>query len=72
MAYKTLFNLADPNAEIVIKDLCSAHGVFNNVFDKDSRLHAFNDGERNVVLRILTICKMPLEDIIGLSEGDEI
>ena len=71
VAYKTLFNLEDPTARIVLKDLCEAHGVFDGGFDEDPYLHSFNAGERNVVLRILTICKMSLEDIVGLGEEDK-
>ena len=70
MAYKMLFNLEDPNARIVLKDMCEAHGVFDGGFDPDPYLSAFNAGERNVVLRILTINKLSLEDIVGLGEED--
>ena len=70
MAYKTVFNLEDPTARIVLKDMCEAHGVFDGGFDEDPYLNAFSAGERNVVLRILTINKMSLDDIVGLSEED--
>jgi len=71
MAYKTLFNLEDPTARIVLNDMCEAHGVFDGGFDPDPYLNAESSGERNVVLRILTICKMSLNDIIGLSEEED-
>ena len=71
MAYKILFNKDNPHAREVLKDMCAAHGVFDGGFDPDPYLNAFESGERNVVLRILTITKMPLQDILDLAEGEE-
>ena len=71
MAYKMLFGSEDIHAKIVLQDLCAAHGVFDGGFDEEPYLHAFNAGERNVVLRILTMLDMSLEDIIALSEKED-
>jgi len=71
MAYKMLFDSKNPYAKIVLKDMCEAHGVFDGGFDPDPYIHAFNGGEKNPILRILTIIKLPLEDIIGLAESEE-
>ena len=70
MAYKMLFDLENPHARAVIQDMCSAHGVFDGGFNKEPYLHAFNAGERNAVLRILTFINMSLEDIITLPEDE--
>ena len=71
MAYKMLFDLENPHALVVLKDMCAAHGVFDGGFDEEPYLHAFNAGERNVVLRILTFLNMSIEDIVALSESEE-
>lgn len=71
MAYKMLFDKENPYARIVLKDMCLAHGVFDGGFSVDPYEHAFNNGERNTVLRILTILNMSLEDIVELSEDTE-
>ena len=69
-AYCETFNLDDMHDKLVIQDLCSAHGVFNGGFDLDPMQHAFNAGERNVVLRIMTILGLTEEEILKLVEED--
>ncbi len=69
-AYCNTFNLNDEFDKTVIQDMCVAHSVFDGGFDIDPIQHAFNAGERNVVLRILTILGLSPEEIIGLSEED--
>lgn len=71
MAYKMLFDSENIHARVVLKDLCGAHGVFDGGFSVEPYLHAFNAGERNVVLRILTMLDMSLDDIIALSEKED-
>ena len=70
-AYQDVFNLETSQAVTVITDMCKAHGVFNGGFDPDSYVNAFNSGERNAVLRILTILNMNPKDIISLAEKKE-
>ena len=67
MAYRTVFNPDDMHAREVLKDLCSAHHVFDAGFDPDPIQLARMSAERNVVLRILTIIKAKPEDIIELA-----
>lgn len=69
-AYCNVFNLDDEYARVVIKDMCEAHGVFENRFDTDPCMNAFLTGERNVILRILTILGLSPEEIIRLSEEE--
>ena len=71
MAYKMLFDIENPHALVVLKDMCAAHGVFDGGFTEEPYLHAFQAGERNAVLRILTFLNMSLEDIIALTESEE-
>lgn len=66
-AYQDVFDLESPQVKIVLKDLCGAHSVFDGGFDRDPYLNAFASGERNVVLRILTILKTNPQDIIDLG-----
>jgi len=69
--YSKVFNLDDPDVKVVIRDLCLAHNVFDGGFDPDPYLNAFNSGERNVILRILTILKLTPEEIANLAEEEE-
>lgn len=70
-AYKEVFDSESPSVQIVLKDLCEAHGVFDGGFDPNPQKNAFNSGERNVVLRILSIINMKSNDIIKLAEEDK-
>jgi len=67
-AYKDLFDLDNPTAKAVLRDMCKAHGVFDGGFDPDPYIHAMHGGERNAVLRILTIINAEPEVIIDLSK----
>jgi hypothetical protein len=69
-AYKDIFNTDSPQAISVLNDMCRAHGVFDGGFDPDPYINAFNSGERNTVLRILTILKMEPTDIIDLTNKE--
>lgn len=69
-AYQEVFDLESLQVQTVLSDLCKAHSVFDGGFDPDPYLNAFNNGERNVVLRILTILKTNPNDIITLAKED--
>jgi len=71
MAYKMLFDKENVHARIVLRDMCAAHGVFDGGFAIEPHVHAFQAGERNAVLRILTLLSMSMDDIIELSEEDD-
>ena len=70
-AYQEVFNLDSPQVCTVLKDMCKAHGVFDGGFDKDPYVNALSSGERNVVLRILTILNMNPNDIIELAKKED-
>ncbi|MCK5612709.1 hypothetical protein KAR91_63135 [Candidatus Pacearchaeota archaeon] len=70
-AYREVFNIDDLHANEVLSDMCSAHHVFDAGFDSDPLELARMAGERNVVLRILTILKLKPEDIISLVKEDK-
>lgn len=70
-AYHEVFNLDSPQVCIVLNDLCKAHGVFDGGFNPDPYLNALNSGERNVILRVLTILNMGPIDIIDLSKKED-
>ncbi len=70
-AYRDIFNLDSPQAKEVLKDMCAAHHVFDAGFDSDPIELARMAGERNVVLRILTILKATPEDIFDLAPEKE-
>lgn len=62
--YYNLF-VQSPNGQAVLGDMMKAHHLMQPVFETDPYLTAFNDGERNAVLRILTI----LDDYEGGKNG---
>ena len=69
--YQEVFDLDSPQVISVLSDMCRAHGVFDGGFSLDPYMNAFNSGERNAVLRILTILNMKPEDIITMADGGE-
>ena len=70
-AYQDVFDLESPQVCTVLKDMCKAHGVFDGGFNADPYINALNSGERNVVLRILTILNMNPNDIIDLAQKED-
>lgn len=70
-AYQDVFDFESPQVITVLSDMCAAHGVFDGGFNTDPYMNAFSSGERNAVLRILTILKMNPEDIIDLANKEE-
>lgn len=54
--YQAVFNTEV--GKRVLYDLVKHHNVLNSTFDKDPHVHAFKEGERNTVLRILTLLKV--------------
>ena len=70
-AYLEVFDLNGMHSREVLKDLCAAHHVFDAGFDSDPIELARMAGERNVVLRILTIIKAKPEDILEMAAEEE-
>ena len=67
-SYKEVFETKD--GRVVLADMCRAHGVFDGGFDPDPYEHARMAGERNSVLRILTILNLTSAEIAELSKED--
>jgi len=58
--YKRTFQSA--SGRRVLQDLMDVHHMLRSSFDeKNSHLTAFKEGEKNVVIRILSILKMDIE-----------
>lgn len=71
-AYQSLFNSKE--GQIVLEDMMEAHHFKTSTFDGDQTKTIFREGERNVVLRILTLLKMDIKSInerIRLNEISE-
>jgi hypothetical protein len=64
--YQAVFNTE--SGKRVLYDLLKQHNVLQSTFDKDPNVHAFKEGERNTVLRILTILKMDAVQLDQLIE----
>ncbi len=67
-AYKILFE--SPEGRMVLADMCRAHGVFDGGFHPDPYKHAESAGERNAVLRIITILNLTAEEVSALTQED--
>lgn len=61
--YQKVFD--SPEGIQVLNDMISVHKVLSSTFDKDAMQMSFNEGERNVVLRILHILNL---DVAKLRE----
>ena len=61
-AYKRIFNSHD--GKLILQDLIEQHRVLNSSFSKDATEMAFAEGERNVVLRILSLIDTSSEAIL--------
>lgn len=62
-AYQKVFDTEE--GKIVLLDLMRTHRMFSSTFVKDPYEMAFNEGERNAVLRICTLLKL---DVAKLRE----
>lgn len=58
MDYKLTFN--SPHGEKVLMDMMKAHRMLQSSFSTDALQMAMWEGERNAVLRILSILKMDI------------
>lgn len=47
--------MQSPSGQAVLTDMMKAHKFLDTVFNDNPNVTAFNEGERNVILRILTI-----------------
>ena len=61
-AYKRVFNT--PDGRLILQDLIEQHGVLHSVFDQNPNLMALREGERNVVLRILSLIDCSSSEIL--------
>jgi hypothetical protein len=59
--YHNTFEVSTTGRE-VLKDMKNAHHFYNSSFSIDPLELAFNEGERNAVLRILTILAQHKEE----------
>lgn len=51
--YQAIFN--SPQGRAVLYDLMETHGMLRSSYTKDASEALFKEGERNVILRILTL-----------------
>jgi hypothetical protein len=57
--YQQVFS--GPDGEAVLNDLMKTHYIVGSTFDGDVNKALFREGERNVVLRILSMLKMDVK-----------
>lgn len=60
-AYQNIFK--SPEGELVLKDLMSTHGILSNIYSGDVNQMLIREGERNTILRILSILKIDINSI---------
>ena len=63
-AYQVTFG--GPGDKMVLSDLAAFCFGRKTTFDPDPRKHAFNEGKREVLLRILELTNLSLEEIYQL------
>lgn len=68
-SYKKIFS-TDEGRE-VLSDLMNVHNVLSSTFDINANVMALREGERNVVLRIMTILKITPKEMQALAEEIE-
>lgn len=70
--YQSIFR--SPDGKKVLEDLCMSHHMRTSTFSKDPMEMAMQEGERNVVLRIMAFVDTDdekLNKLIREQEGDE-
>lgn len=60
-AYKNVFN--SPEGRVVLQDLMKVHHMKGSSFDPNPTVAAFKEGERNVILRILTRINIDINEL---------
>lgn len=60
-AYQNVFRSTE--GEIVLKDLMKTHGILSNIYKGDINDMLIKEGERNVVLRLLSILDIDIDAI---------
>ena len=65
--YRSLFNSDD--GKRVLHDMMHHWGVLGDVFDPDPRVHAYNEGARSVVMRILRTINTDPEQLEKAMKG---
>lgn len=61
-AYKRVFSTHE--GQLILQDLIEQHGVLHSVFDQNPSVMALREGERNVVLRILSLIDCSSSEIL--------
>jgi len=68
--YQAIFSSED--GKKVLYDLMRTHYIISSTFSKDPYETALKEGERNTVLRILSILKIdPIQLLDGINKGIE-
>lgn len=68
-AYQALFSTAD--GTLVLEDLMQTHHMLSSTYTGDATQILIREGERNVVLRILTILKTNPKQLLERIEQHE-
>lgn len=69
VSYRQAFST--PQGREVLLDLMQAHSVFDSTFDINTNEMCRKEGERNAVLRIMTILKISPSEMQALAEEIE-
>ena len=67
--YQAVFNT--PQGRAVLHDLMAAHNVLQSTFTGDANSTLVNEGERRVILRILTLMKANPQNLLERIEEHE-
>lgn len=61
-AYRRVFN--SPDGKLILQDLMEQHSITGTTFDPNPQVSALKEGERNVVLRVMSILDMSSEKVL--------
>ncbi len=64
--YSIVFS--SPEGQRVLHDLLRSAHVLEPTFDREPNVAAFNEGQRNVALRIMSILQYTPTDFVGIAQ----
>lgn len=65
--YSAVFNSED--GKVVLNDLMRTFSILDSTFDSDPHVHAYNEGARSVVMRILKTINTDPEQFARIVKG---
>ena len=68
-SYRAVFDKESPTVLLVLEDLAKFCRAHSSTFDTDGRVHALQEGRREVFLRITEYLELPSQKLWELKTG---